>query len=326
MNKYQQSLILIATGLSGASCSSVQHSAPQQIVRSVAQVPVSKASIPLTKAALIANHQTNNTAINRYPHAQIQAVRTHNAPRLPRLSSNELRAIGDKIFANESGANKDKLVHWNDNENFASMGIGHWTWYPAGRNARFGNTFPELLTYLEQNGINLPYWLKEAKHRGAPWRSKAEQQQARRTPQIQQLTQILYNTRALQAKFILQRAEQAIPRLVKAAPANQRARVIQNVEALMNTAGGRYALIDYINFKGEGLRMNSGYRGQNWGVLQVLLRMDSSKRGSQVLNEFANAALYVLERRVRNSPQSRNEARWLPGWSNRVNTYRNPWV
>jgi hypothetical protein len=325
MNKYQKSLILIATGLSGASCSSMQH-APTQTVRTVSQVPVVQASASLTQVAWKSTNQSVSIDANHYARTEIQRAISNNTPRLPHLSSNELRMIGDKIFNNESGANKDKLVHWNDNENFASMGIGHWTWYPAGRNARFGNTFPELLSYLEQNGVNLPYWLQEAKHRGAPWSSKAAQAQARRTPQIQQLTQILYDTRDLQAKFILQRAERAIPRLVKAAPANQRARVIRNVEALMNTVGGRYALIDYINFKGEGLRMNSGYRGQNWGVLQVLLRMDANKRGSQVLNEFANAALYVLERRVRNSPQSRHESRWLSGWSNRVNTYRNPWV
>ncbi len=149
---------------------------------------------------------------------------------------------------------------------------------------------------------------------------------ARNSPKVRQLKRILYETRDLQAKFILQRAEKAIPRLIKAAPKNRRAHVIRNINALMNTAGGRYALIDYINFKGEGLSMNGGYRGQNWGVLQVLLAMRPAPAGKPALNEFANAAMYILDRRVKNSPKSRNEARWLPGWNNRINTYRNPWV
>jgi len=44
------------------------------------------------------------------------------------LSPSEIRTIGDKIFRNESGGDIDKLVHWNVGENFASMGIGHFTW------------------------------------------------------------------------------------------------------------------------------------------------------------------------------------------------------
>jgi len=37
--------------------------------------------------------------------------------------------------------------------------------------------------------------------------------------------------------------------------------------------------------------------------------------------DWASAAA-VLRRRVQNSPPDRHEARWLPGWLNRVQTYR----
>ena len=323
MNRYHTSLTLLAASISMASCSSVQNTPiPASQATTIIQVAQPHKLIRTSWQPPQQSRTSNQLQVRHAVHRPIQRDNL----RLPNLSYNELRHIGDKIFNNESGGDKEKLVHWNDNENFASMGIGHWTWYPEGRSARFGNTFPQLLSYMEENNVKLPHWLREAKRRGAPWRSKAEQNRARHTPQIQQLKRILYETRDLQAKFILQRAERAIPRLVKAAPANQRGRVIRNVEALMNTAGGRYALIDYINFKGEGLRMNGGYRRQNWGVLQVLISMRPAHQGPQALNEFANAAMYILERRVRNSPKSRNEARWLPGWNNRINTYRNPWV
>ncbi len=238
---------------------------------------------------------------------------------MPDLSPVELQVIGDQIFKNEGGGNVNNLVHWNDGENFASMGIGHFTWYPAGRSARFGNTFPELLSYMESRGAQVPAWLPR---NGAPWGSKAELMQAKNTPQVQELQNFLYQTRPLQVQFIVDRTRRAMPKLVNVTPDHLRPQVASNLNAVANTPGGWYALIDYTNFKGEGLARNGGYNGQNWGLLQVLEEMRPSRPGEQALHEFADAAMRVLDRRVRNSPPANNERRWLAGWSNRVNTYR----
>lgn len=245
---------------------------------------------------------------------------------MPQLSQTELRLIADKIFRNEGGGNYNNLVHWNDGEDFASMGVGHFTWYPTGRPTRFGNTFPELLGYMQQNGVQLPAWLQQARYQGAPWRNKAELMYAKQSGQIQELQSLLYQTRLLQAAYIVERARRAMPQLVNAAPAHSRAKVAQNLNAVANTPGGWYVLVDYINFKGEGLNISGGYRGQNWGLLQVLEEMQPASAGQQALHSFADAATRVLVRRVRNSPPARNEARWLAGWSNRINTYRYPGV
>ena len=241
---------------------------------------------------------------------------------MPDLSPAELQIIGDQIFKNEGGGNINNLVHWNDGEDFASMGIGHFTWYPAGRSARFGNTFPDLLNYMQAKGVQLPAWLAQAKNTGAPWHSKAELMQAKNTPQVQALQQFLYQTRLLQTQYIVDRTRRAMPKLVDTMPVSLRPHVGSNLNAVANTPGGWYALIDYTNFKGEGLNRNGGYRGQNWGLLQVLEEMRPTQPGQPALHEFANAAMRVLERRVQNSPPANNEARWLAGWSNRVNTYR----
>lgn len=236
----------------------------------------------------------------------------------------ELYAIGDRIFKNETGGRIDQLVHWNKREDFASMGIGHFTWYPAGRRARYGNTFPGLLDHLQNNGVKLPYWVQRARFEGAPWRTRAELMRAKNTPEVRQFSQLLYNTRHLQAKYIMDRAMRAMPRLVKKTPQHLRRHVANNLNAVANSRGGRYVLIDYVNFKGEGLNRHGGYRGQNWGLLQVLEEMRPVSVGQQALNEFADASMRVLERRVRNSNPSRNERKWLPGWRNRTNTYRRP--
>jgi len=236
----------------------------------------------------------------------------------------ELYAIGDKIFKNETGGRIDQLVHWNHREDFASMGIGHFTWYPAGRRARYGNTFPGLLDHLQNNGVKLPHWVQRARFEGAPWRTRTELMNAKNKPEVRQFAQLLYDTRHLQAKYIMDRAMRAMPRLVKKTPPQLRSQVANNINAVANSRGGRYVLIDYVNFKGEGLNRNGGYKGQNWGLLQVLEEMRPSQVGQQALNEFADAAMRVLERRVRNSNPRRNERKWLSGWRNRTNTYRNP--
>jgi hypothetical protein len=243
---------------------------------------------------------------------------------MPTLSNAELRLIADKIFKNESGGDYNNLVHWNDGEDFASMGVGHFTWYPAGRSARFGNTFPDVLEHLQASGVQMPVWLQQARYQGAPWHSKAELMYAKQTGQVQELQALLYQTRLLQAAFIVDRARRAMPQLVNASTPQLRSQVAQNLNAVANTPGGWYVLVDYVNFKGEGLNRTGGYNGQNWGLLQVLEDMNPGQQGQQALNEFADAATRVLARRVRNSPPARNEARWLAGWSNRINTYRNP--
>ncbi len=248
----------------------------------------------------------------------------HKQAQVPTISQAELRLIADKIFQNEGGGNPDNLVHWNEGEDFASLGVGHFTWYPTGRPARFGNTFPGLLAHLEANGAEVPAWLQQARYRGAPWQTKAQLMQAKYTPEVQELKNFLYQTRLLQAAYIVERARQAMPKLVNAAPAQNRQHVAQNLNAVANTPGGWYVLVDYVNFKGEGLNQSGGYNGQNWGLLQVLETMQPAEPGMSALNAFANAAQVVLERRVQNAPPARNEARWLAGWSNRINTYRRP--
>lgn len=275
---------------------------------------------PLSSQAARSTFVAHNPAAQNASHSQMVSRSSSYAnDGMPDLSPAELRTISEQIFKNEGGGNVNNLVHWNDGEDFASMGIGHFTWYPAGRSARFGNAFPELLSYLQSRGVTLPAWLPKDY---SPWHSKAELMQAKNTRQVQELQNLLYQTRLLQAQFIVDRTRRAMPKLVNTTAPNLRRQVASNLNAVANTPGGWYALIDYTNFKGEGLNRSGGYNGQNWGLLQVLEEMRPTRPGQEALHEFANAAMRVLERRVRNSPPARNERRWLAGWSNRVNTYR----
>jgi len=81
---------------------------------------------------------------------------------------------------------------------------------------------------------------------------------------------------------------------------------------------GTFALIDYVNFKGEGTLETERYKGQGWGLLQVL---ETMPEGGDPVREFSQAAKATLARRVRNAPPERHEERWLPGWDARVERY-----
>ncbi len=244
--------------------------------------------------------------------------------RRPRLSERELKLISDHIYYNETSGNPEKLMIWNDNEHFVSLGIGHFIWYPAGVKQRFDQTFPTLISYLQQRGVRLPSWLINARDRGAPWPNKQAFLQSRNDPEVRELKRLLLDTKELQTLFFFDRIHESIPAIVRQAPADKRQRIITNYNAIAKTPGGWYPLIDYINFKGTGLKPSERYNGQGWGLSQVLQAMRPVSPGPQALQEFAKAANFVLQQRLNNAPPQYNEHRWLPGWKNRIKTYTQP--
>ena len=98
--------------------------------------------------------------------------------------------------------------------------------------------------------------------------------------------------------------------------------IAERYNSLSATTQGMYCLVDYVNFKGEGLKETERYNGQGWGLLQVLEEMRGYPTGRAATAEFSRAAGAVLTRRVQNAPAARGEQRWLPGWLNRCKTYR----
>ena len=116
----------------------------------------------------------------------------------------------------------------------------------------------------------------------------------------------------------------ALPKILAAAPPAERGRIQANYNKVATTANGTYALIDYVNFKGDGTNSSERYNGQGWGLLQVLQDMRDVRSGQPAAAEFAAAAKRRLDLRLKNSPPARGESRWRAGWHKRCQGYGNP--
>jgi len=238
-----------------------------------------------------------------------------------RLSENDARVIGRKIWQNECNGTVEGLTSWNRGEDFPSLGIGHFIWYVNGRTGPFQESFPQLIAYMRSRHIPVPSWILNA--RGCPWPNRREFLARQNSPRMTELRNFLAQTVSVQTGFVVQRLENALPSMQKATSNRaDRERLRQNFYQLGQTRSGLYALIDYVNFKGEGVKKEEKYRGQGWGLRDVLLEMNSTRGGKAAVAEFGEAAKRVLRRRVKNSPQSRGESRWLSGWMNRCDGYK----
>lgn len=242
----------------------------------------------------------------------------------PKLSQYELNVIAEKIYQNETSGNPKNIMFWSKNETFPSIGIGHFIWYPRGQVKVFDETFPAMIDYYIANNVEIPRWLHSARKTGAPWMNREVFEASRNDPQFRQLQNLLMNTKALQTQFFFDRLHESIPEIVKHVAPQYRQHIVNNYNALAKTKGGWYPLIDYINFKGKGIKATERYNGQGWGLLQVLQNMRAVQAGPMALMEFSKSAREILLRRVQNSDPSKNEARWIPGWTNRTNGYATP--
>lgn len=238
------------------------------------------------------------------------------------LSEADAAAIGRKIWQNECAGTVEGLTSWNAGEDFPSLGIGHFIWYVPGRPGPFKESFPPLIAYMKERGVpGMPQWLAEAK--GCPWPSRDAFLRDQQSPRMKELRQFLANTVSAQTGYIVRRLELSLPQMENATPdAASRERLRKNFHLMASSRNGLYALIDYVNFKGEGIKPEERYQGQGWGLRDVLIEMGDLPADAPVPHAFSAAAARVLQRRVKLSPPERGESRWLEGWVNRCETYK----
>ena len=228
------------------------------------------------------------------------------------ISQETAAKVGRKVWQNECAGTVSGLVSWNAGEAFPSLGIGHFIWYPKDNRGPFEESFPKLVLLYHERGVKLPGWLSAP----APWGNKAAM--VKDSKRVGELRALLAETVGVQTEFLVLRLEEALPKMLAATPAASREKVKGRFQSLSTSSAGVFALVDYVNFKGEGILETERYNGQGWGLLQVLQEMRGE--GNPV-RDFSEAAGRVLARRVKNAPASRHEQQWLPGWESRVRQY-----
>ncbi len=239
----------------------------------------------------------------------------------PALSRKDLHCIGRQVFLNECAGYVQNLLFWNSNEAFPSLGIGHFIWYPEGANEPFEESFPDLIRFFRKKGAEVPDWLWDEGRVRLPWRTRGEFLAEQGSDKIFSLRVLLERTWDLQALFMLERSKRSIGKILAATTPSKRALVSERFLKLSSSEQGAFALLDYVNFKGEGIKSSEQYEGHGWGLKQVLEGMNEEDFRREPLREFVRTALEILERRVKYAPATRKESPWLPGWRKRVQSY-----
>lgn len=232
------------------------------------------------------------------------------------ISKSQAQEIGALIWKNECGGKVEQLVFWNENEAFPSLGIAHFIWPPKNQSTVFRSLFPELLQYISQQRVHVPTWLRQPH---CPWENRQAFLKDSNSPRMKELKKFLIQTIPHQASFIAIRLEKTLPKITKNLPPQEKLHVTKQFYRVAHQTNGIYALIDYVNFKGEGSSTSEQYNGEGWGLLQVLKNMKDTKEDPMI--SFIRSAKQTLKKRVKNAPKNSHEERWIKGWFKRIDTY-----
>ena len=240
------------------------------------------------------------------------------------LTPAQAHDIGMKLWRNEAGGKVQFLTHWNKGEDFGSFGIGHFIWYPAGPKGPFTESFPPVIDALAAAGETLPSWLRS--DLPCPWPDRDAFYADFNGPRLTELRALLARAVDVQALHAARRLEAALPKLLAAAPPPERAVLEERFNRVAAAPNGVYALVDYVNFKGEGVNPAERYNGEGWGLLQALELMADAPAGQPSVEAFAAGADAALTRRVAHAPADRQQREngWLSGWRVRLKTYLEP--
>ena len=295
--------------------------------------PAVEAQTPGPKVVLPAPDAAKPTSAERKGDARPATRETKDTKNLSvpqrALPADVAQRIGRKIWLNEAGGRRDAITSWNAGEEFASLGIGHFIWYPTTAKPPFEEGFPGLITFLRKGKTPVPAWLDKTQIPACPWTSRADFKRNFNSPQMRQLRQFLLDTMAEQTQFLVARAQGAMDKILANTPDSaEREHIVAQYSRVVRASEDLYPLIDYINFKGEGTNPSetavdkeTGQR-QGWGLKQVLLKMNgTTTEPKAVLAEYSDAVQGVLQQRVRNLPSNRV---WEAGWLRRAETYRRP--
>jgi len=156
------------------------------------------------------------------------------------LSKQDIQQIGERIFENECASKEENLIVWNEGEDFMSLGIGHFIWYPTNGKKLFVGSFVKLLEYAKISGEKIPRWLDKKPIPACPWGSRDSFLNAQSDRRLMELKRFLIKTKPSQAAFIVKRLEEALPLILKYVSEGSREKIIFQFGRLISTSLGVY--------------------------------------------------------------------------------------
>ncbi len=223
--------------------------------------------------------------------------------------------IVNRVWQNETGANRENYIFWNPEEAFPSLGIGHFIWYPNGVKLDFPDVFPQFVQYVQLKRASA---VVPEVQGSCPWQSRAEFLNAKGGTVYSKIMAFLDQVVDLQKMYIVHAWQKGMSQVLTV---SQRVSFVRNqILRLSQTQLGLYAMVDYVNFKGDGL-------SHSWGIMQVLEEMVEDQRMSVDL-AFAASCWLALKRRVDTHPEDKKFASLLDlstsnpgGWIRRLASY-----
>lgn len=246
----------------------------------------------------------------------------------------------------------EQLTEWDSTEPFPSLGLGHYTWYPAAaapESKTIHESFPEYIEFMvKECKIAIPSDLttptkyqrvvlemKEGKLvNGAPWADKANFDSLKGTREspkdsgLMALTKFLWtkDNFACQTKFQQKRLADAIAK-IWSRPAGDPG-MCTIIKDLMASPPSYLAMLDYVNFKGDGTDPNKDFYGRTppatniqWGLKQVIetirgginpdINESPCENGEPAHACFAKAAEAVLNFRVKHAMVKDSSGAWV---------------
>ncbi len=252
------------------------------------------------------------------------------------LSKDQLLSLGYRMWNNYAGGTVDGLTKWDgadaDHE-FMCLGIAQNIWLPEGSNSMLQADWPTVAQRLQELGCKIKPWMLN----GCPWTTQEEFDADFNGKKMTWLRTHLSKEKFVRAQAfcIAERLQRTMDpsspdSLVTGLTADQSALVEKNFDFVVNSKDplGVYALIDYVNFKGEGrLGGTEEFNGQSWGLLQVLLNMQTPAEGASdadVMKAFVQSAKFTLCQRVINhklQDPTNNDVQYLDMWVAHLNEY-----
>lgn len=209
-------------------------------------------------------------------------------------------AMFNKLAKNEGTNEKDKLAFWSPKESFPSLGIGHFTWRT---DDKFDYVFPQFVDFLlEKAEETPPSFTFPTKYQKTlydklmingkltfpkEWKNRASFDASLITTELRNFLDEK-EVKAMQREFIMERTYKSLYSIIETETNSAvKTKLKTRINALIDKGDKCvFALLDYTNFKGNGLNTKERVGGNGWGLKQVILEMNEPID----LNSFVKSA------------------------------------